>query len=664
MTGSPLDGARPGRLAGLPRRIWLTYRYHGVAGLARHAFLFPLRFTRLAPRLGLGREARRVQAEARRWYATHGRPVTIVIPSFADAELVSALVDGIRRTTPAENVSLIVADDATGPEHVTALRAIDGITVLAGDVNAGFAANVNRGLRAADPDPDVVLLNSDVMPIAGWLEALQYALEQRQQAGIAGAKLLYPDGRIQYAGTIRNATAPEWFDHRYRGKPADWGPADISGPTLAATGACMYIRREVLDTIGLFDEAYGMGYEDVDYCLRAWQAGFEVLYAPSAQLHHYESLVRGTEQGERELRSQQVFWERWSDFFATRPVRTVDGRTRVIYITEGTIVGGGHRVVFEHLNRLADRGHAVELWTLDPPPDWFPLRCPVRTFANYDALQADLAPLEAIKVATWWRTAPAVWRASVVRGTAAYFVQDIETSYYPDSPERRHEVLDTYRPEFAYLTTSSWNAERLCELGLEPTIVSPGVDETCFHPLGSVTREPRTLVALGRTDPLKNFPLTLRAWQRLPAPRPTLRVFGSHPELASQPGIDHVQRPTDVEVNELLNSATVFVQTSSHEGFCLPLLEAMASGAPVVCTDADGNRDFCTDGENCLMPEANPVAVAGAITQLLENAQLRDRLTTAGRSTAAHYTWPTRIDALEAWMQSLGGGTQGEPPPS
>ena len=64
--------------------------------------------------------------------------------------------------------------------------------------------------------------------------------------------------------------------------------------------------------------------------------------------------------------------------------------------------------------------------------------------------------------------------------------------------------------------------------------------------------------------------------------------------------------PSDAEVNELLNTATVFVQTSRHEGFCLPVLEAMATGIPVVCTDAHGNRDFCRDGENCLMPAAEP----------------------------------------------------------
>jgi GT2 family glycosyltransferase len=658
MPRSALDGRRPGRLAGLPRRIALTYRYHGVTGLARHAVMFPLRLTGLDRALGLGTGPRRASAAARRWYRDHGRPVTIVIPSFRDAALVTRLVARIRSTTPADRVRIVVADDASGSDHLAALARIEGVEVIAGETNGGFAVNVNRGLRAADPEHDVVLLNSDVVPLRDWLACLQHAVSGDRPAGIAGAKLLYPDNRIQYAGTIRNARAPEWFDHRYRGKPADWGPADVPGPTLAATGACMYIRRDVLDTVGLFDEAYGMGYEDVDYCLRAWQAGYEVAYVPAARLYHHESATRGTEQGERELRSQRVFWERWAGFFDERRVVGEDGRLRVVYVTEGTIVGGGHRDIFEHLNGLADRGHDVALWTLEEAPDWFQLRCPVRTFSDYDELATALAPLDAIKVATWWNTATPVWRASVTHGIPVYFVQDIETSYYPDAPERRYEVLDTYRPEFRFLTISGWNQERLVELGLPSELIPPGVDLDTFRPLDGVPRRDDMVLALGRSDPLKNLPLTLDAWRRLPEPRPELCLFGHQPELATHPGIRYVTSPSDAEVNELLNAATVFVQTSTHEGFCLPALESMATGGAVVCTDAHGNRDYCVDGVNCLMPESAPGAVADSLRLALADADLRRRLGEAARATAARYDWESRIAALERFMFEIARPTR------
>ena len=116
-------------------------------------------------------------------------------------------------------------------------------------------------------------------------------------------------------------------------------------------------------------------------------------------------------------------------------------------------------------------------------------------------------------------------------------------------------------------------------------------------------------------------------------------------------------RPSDEEVNELFNAATAFVQTSVHEGFCLPVLESMATGGAVVCTDAHGNRDFCVDGENCLMRRLR--ARGGrrrGCGALLADPGLRARLGAAGVRTAQRYGWPVRIDALEAFLEDVAPG--------
>jgi GT2 family glycosyltransferase len=646
-----IDGTPRGPLRGLRRRIYLTYRYLGLRGLLFRLITVPLRATPLRHRVrrGPASEDRRALA----WYRERGRPVTIVIPSYRDAPDVARLVASIRRTTKRERARIVVADDASGAEHLAALRAIDGIEVVAGERNAGFAANVNRGLRAADPEHDVVVLNSDMEARDGWLASLQYTASLGEDVGIVGAKLLYPDGRIQFAGTQRNLGAPEWFDHRYRFKPGRWGPANLPGTVLAVTGACMYVRRELLDRVGLLDEAYPMAYEDVDWCLRAWQAGFRVFYVPASVLVHHESQSRGMQVGERERESQRLFWQRWGDFFDARPVRAEGGGLRVIYVTEDTGVGGGHRDVFEHLNRLLDRGHDVQLFTLGDAPDWFELRAPVRCFEDYDELSDALAPLDAIKVATWWNTAAPVWRASVTRGIPVYFVQDIETSYYPDDVHMRNVVLDSYRPEFRYMTISGWNRDRLRELGLDATLIPPGIDLDTFRPLPDVRRRPDMVLALGRSNPLKNLGLTIAAWRALPEPRPELCLFGIEPQLAGDHGMRYVTAPSDEEVNRLFNEASVFVQTSVHEGFALPPLESMATGGAVVTTDAHGNRDFCADGENCLLVDSAPGAVRDALARLLADPELRERLGRAGLRTATEYAWSTRIDALEAFLEDV-----------
>jgi len=132
-----------------------------------------------------------------------------------------------------------------------------------------------------------------------------------------------------------------------------------------------------------------------------------------------------------------------------------------------------------------------------------------------------------------------------------------------------------------------------------------------------------------------------------------MQMFGVEPQVGERYGVPYATSPPDDGVVELFNEAAVFVQTSVHEGFCLPPLEAMATGCAVVCTDAHGNRDFCRDGENCLMPEATPEAVAAAIRRLLDDDALRARLVAEGRRTAAVYAWDKRTDELEAALEAI-----------
>ena len=641
-------------LSGLPRRAAMTVRYLGWRELLRRLSAAPMRMLP-GSAVGIGPD----HGPAQTWYRRHGRPVVIVIPSYGSPDLVMAAVRSIRKTTDASKIRIVVPDDGSAPEHVAALRALgarEGLEIVAGDEQRGFAANCNRGLALVGAGEDAVLLNSDVVVQRGWLAALQYASHQRDW-DVVGARLLYPDTSIQYGGIVRNHDQPQWFDHRFRFKAADFGPANIEGPTIAATGACLYVTRETLDDIGELDEGFGMAYEDVDYCLRAWAHGRRVGYVPQAVVLHHESKTRGKVQGDRELASQARFWDRWGDQLDRRPVRAEDGGLRVIYVTQDTGIGGGHRVIFTHLNGLLEKGHHPELWTLDEDgaPGWFDLEVPVRRFDSYAELAHALGPIDAIKVATWWETSSWVWEASVLHGIPVYLVQDVESSYYA-SPKDHAAVHESYRPEFAYLAGSAWVADELKKLGVaDPTVFTPGLDTGTYRTLDGMQRRDGTILSTARSNPLKDFRLTRAAYGRLTNPKPELTLFGSEPELAEGLGDSVTFRrfPSDEEVNVLLNETSVLVQTSKHEGFCLPPLEAMAAGAAVVCTDSNGNRDFCVDGVNCLMPGRDPQQVADALQRLLADAPLRERLIAAGHETAEAYAWPRKIDALERFYLDL-----------
>jgi GT2 family glycosyltransferase len=643
--------------AGLPRRAYLTLRHHGAQEFVFRLVTFPLRLTPFGHRLGLSARMSDPSGPARRWYREHAAPVAIVIPTYGPPALLEKAVRSVRRTTRDDHVRIVVADDGSPAEHRAALSELaerQGFELVQGDEQRGFAANCNRGIAAARPGEDVVLLNSDVIAQPGWIEVLQHAA-RTGDAGIVGAQLLYPDGSIQFAGAVRNPYHPRWFDHRFRGRRADLLEAAVQQPMLAVTGACMYIRRDVLDELGPLDDGFEMAFEDIDYCLKAWVAGHRVVYAPAAALTHHESKTRGLQQGERELRSQERFWERWGEWFDRREVGDADGALRIVYVTLDTGVGGGHRVIYHHLNGLAERGHDAELWTLAAEgPDWFDLKVPVRRFSDFRSLTSALAPLDAIKVATWWETAGPVWEASVCHGIPVYLVQDIETSYY-ESPHDRSRVAASYRSEFHFLAGCEWIAEQLRKIATDVTVFTPGIDEQRFRPLDGVERGQDTIVALGRSNPLKNFGLTRSAYLALPEPRPPLTLFGIEPELGEGLGdrVSYHVRPSDEEVNQLLNRSAILLQTSRHEGFCLPVLEAMAAGAAVVCTDAHGNRDFCRDGENCLMPAPSQRSVTTALQRLLADAVLRARLAAAGQETARAFAWPGKLDALDQHYREL-----------
>lgn len=588
----------------------------------------------------------------RRWYRTFGRQVTVVVPTFGNAYDAIQCVKSIQSTTDPKRVSIVVTDDCGPEEDCNKLKAeLTGVELLLNDNNVGFSGNLNRVINGVDTD--IVVVNSDIVAHKRWLEPLQYTAFEWQSVGIVAPMLLYPDGLIQSAGShlnyggqyrsgssnVSTDSPARWFDHRYRFTPRDYGPAQIPSYCLSVTGACMYIKKELIDEIGSFDEGFGLGFEDADICIRAWNSGFRVAYQPHSVLTHLESATRGYKQSERELMSLDYFWRKWSSWIEDRHVIDRDGNMQVIYCTQDCGVGGGHRVIFEHLNRLNSLGVRAMLYTLKGPPQWFNLDVPVKVFKSYRSLIENLSGKEAIKVATWWQTAPAVWLSSVVKGVPVYLVQDIESSYYKDSPYMRQRVQDCYRREFKYLTISSWNVEQLKDRKIPASKVSPGIDLETFKPEPDIDKRKDVILTLGRGHYLKNLDLTLKAWRAMSLPRPQLWMFGVEPELGKQHGARYFYEPDDQEVNRLLNQATVFCQTSSHEGFCLPILEAMAAGTPVVCTNADGNLDFCVDGVNCLMPEADSSEVRDALEALFADEALRERLVMAGFETAKRFGW-------------------------
>ena len=596
------------------------------------------------------------------WYKKNSKKVTIIIPSYNDLQVLIPCIKSIKETTNPSKVSVIIVDDYCQDTIKEELKKLedDQIKVVFREKNGGFAVAVNTGINAANSSHDIMLLNSDTVAHPGWLEALQYgAYEFGVDTGIVGPKLLYPDGKIQSAGSFRNTEAPEWFDHYYRFQDSNYGPANIPHYCLAVTGACMYVKREFINYVGILDDKFQFAFEDVDWCLRGWNAGYRSLYFPAATLTHVESATRPKHKtiSQKEKQSIDYFWEKWGKWFDDRNVRDAEGRIKIIFVLQTMGMSGGIRVVFENAERLAARGFNIEVWGFDTHgiPWEVSDSIKIRTFKNYDRLTAQLSHEEAIKVATWWETAFPVWLASVIKGIPVYFIQELETWFYPDDVVAQSTVISCYRKEFINMTSSQFNLNEVKALGLKAVAVTPGIDTSIYHPLETVKRNSDVLLAVGRTFFQKNFQFTFRAWKALGDKKPRMWLFGIEPEMSKlDQRIKYIEKPTNDEVNKLYNQATIFVQTSRHEGFSIPLLEAMAAGCPIICTDAHGNQDFCFDGKNCLMVDHDDtVALTKAITNLLNDKKLRDSLAKEGIKTAKNYEWDKIMDKAEKFFKDI-----------
>lgn len=161
-----------------------------------------------------------------------------------------------------------------------------GVTVIENEANFGFPKGCNRGIALARGDV-IVLLNIDTIVRPGWLRHLASPLNEDAAIGVVVSKLLFFDGEtIQYAG---GGLSPNGLTYHDGYGEKDDAQFDRRRDTTYATGASVAIRVDLLDRLGGLDEKFPLYFEDVDFSLRAQQAGYRVVYQPESVVLHYES---------------------------------------------------------------------------------------------------------------------------------------------------------------------------------------------------------------------------------------------------------------------------------------------------------------------------------------------------------------------------------------
>jgi N-acetylglucosaminyl-diphospho-decaprenol L-rhamnosyltransferase len=197
---------------------------------------------------------------------------------------------------------VVVDNNSKDGSSELATDAFPGVRLIRNDSNKGFAAAANQGITATSA-PFVMLLNPDAEITAGTLAGLLKVARAHPRVGAVGPLIREPHGRI-YPSARKLPTAGEAFGHLFLGlfRPnnrwsrsytmADW---DRRSERLVdwVSGSCVLLNRAALDAVGLLDEGYFFGVEEVDLCTRLRAAGWDVLFAPELEVLHRVGVSRG-----------------------------------------------------------------------------------------------------------------------------------------------------------------------------------------------------------------------------------------------------------------------------------------------------------------------------------------------------------------------------------
>lgn len=246
---------------------------------------------------------------------------SVVIPVHGKCAYTVACLRAIARHGAAVPFEVIVVDDASPDDSAEVLARVGGLRLLRNPANLGFVGSCNAGAAAARGEV-LVFLNNDTQVLSGWLDALLACLDEEPRCGIAGSRLVYPDGRLQEAGGLVYADGACWNVGRFasRDEPRYRFRREVD----YVSGAALAIPKTLFDRVGGFDQRYAPAYyEDTGLAFAVREAGYRVCYEPASVVVHFEGITTGTDPlagvKQYQLRNREAFRARWAQALAAQP---------------------------------------------------------------------------------------------------------------------------------------------------------------------------------------------------------------------------------------------------------------------------------------------------------------------------------------------------------
>lgn len=242
-----------------------------------------------------------------------GNPlVSIIIPTRDHLDFLKVAVSSILEKTDYENFEIIIVDNGSSErrtlEWLGAIEARDNRVRVRRDERPFNYSALNNAAVAASRGEFIALLNNDVEVMSPqWLTEM-LSLAQRRNTGCVGAKLFYPDGRIQHGGVIIGLGGCAGHAHKLFPGEHDgyYRRLKLRQEFSAVTAACLLVRREIYDAVGGLNETdLTVAFNDVDFCLKVRAAGYRNVWTPHAELVHNESISRGFDDTPEKIRRSE-----------------------------------------------------------------------------------------------------------------------------------------------------------------------------------------------------------------------------------------------------------------------------------------------------------------------------------------------------------------------
>lgn len=536
--------------------------------------------------------------------------ITIIVLTWNGLEYTRSCLESLFKNTDLSHAELIVVDNGSTDGTVEYLKSLKWIKPVFNPKNLGFVRGNNMAIGLREPANDVVLLNNDTeIHDPQWLEKLRASAYKDKKIGIVGCRIRRTNSnKLQHAGTYMPDFT--YWGQQIGGNEKDINQYNEDREVEGVVFACVYIKAEVIDRVGLLDEDYFSYFEDTDYCFKARETGFSVANCGSLTILHREhasTAVNRVNQKELFLASQKIFKEKWFSVLEKRFDMQV-----VWHSTFSKPLGYATHSRLMALS-LEDQGIEVAYEYLYGRDTVFPVD-------ENRAVSSGNYRIDILK-----RRKPKENSPHIIYGQGDAF----------------EYVKDGYRVGFTMLETTGIPEEwvRQCNQVDEVWVPTP-FNAWTFRNSG--VKKPISIMPLGLIDinyfnpRITGYPiegiftfLSIFEWGERKAPDILLKAFNLEfrkdervvlickyvnndnsinvKDIVDSLGLDPdggkiILNENDqvpyYQLAQLYRSSDCFVLPTRGEGWGMPILEAMACGLPVIASYWSGQQFFMTDANS------------------------------------------------------------------